>query len=294
MNKKNIKMLVLTIAILVISGIFTACGSSSKQGNTGDTKLSGSITAAGSTALQPLVEQAAQNFTAKNPDAEVNVQGGGSGTGLSQVSQGSIEIGNSDISASDKAGINASQLVDHKVCVVGFAVVANKNVKVDNLTKAQLIGIFTGKITNWKQVGGDDVKIVIINRPKSSGTRATFKKYALDGNEEAEGMALTQDSSGAVKTAIASNNGAIGYLATPYITDEVKKDIKTIKLDGVEASKENIISGKYQVWSYEHMYSKGEAAGLAKAFLDYMQSSEVKPLIVKLGYIPMSDMKVSR
>ena len=294
MNKKSIRMLVLTIALLVVSGIFTACGSSNNQGNAASSELSGSITAAGSTALQPLAEQAAQSFKAKNPDAEVDVQGGGSGTGLSQVMQGTVEIGNSDISASDKTGIDASQLVDHKVCVVGFAVAANKNVKVDNLTKAQLIGIFTGKITNWKQVGGDDVKIVVINRPKSSGTRATFKKYALDGNEETEGMALTQDSSGAVKTAIASNNGAIGYLAVPYITDEVKKEIKTIKLDGVEASRDNITSGKYQVWSYEHMYSKGEAQGLTKAFLDYMQSSEVEPLIVELGYIPMSNMKVSR
>lgn len=294
MNKKNIKMLVLTIAILLVSGMLTACGSSNIQGDAGNSKLSGSITAAGSTALQPLVEQAAQNFQTKNPDVEVSVQGGGSGTGLSQVSQGSIEIGNSDIAASDKAGINASQLVDHKVCVVGFAVVANKNVKVDNLTKTQLIGIFTGKITNWKQVGGNDIKIVVINRPKSSGTRATFKKYALDGNDEAVGLALTQDSSGAVKTAIASNNGAIGYLAAPYITDEVKKEIKTIKLDGVEASKDNIITGKYQVWSYEHMYSKGEAEGLTKAFLDYMQSNDVKPLIIKLGYIPISDMKVTR
>lgn len=293
MNKKNIKTLVLTIAIMVISGMLTACGASN-QGNAGNSELSGSITAAGSTALQPLVEQAAQTFKSKNPDAEVDVQGGGSGTGLSQVAQGTVEIGNSDISASDKKGVDASQLVDHKVCVVGFAVAANKNVKVNNLTKAQLIGIFTGKITNWKQVGGDDVKIVVINRPKSSGTRATFKKYALDGNEETGGMALTQDSSGAVKTAIASNSGAIGYLAAPYITDEVKKEIKTIKLDGVEASKDNITSGKYQVWSYEHMYSKGNPQGLTKAFLDYMQSSEVEPLIVKLGYIPMSNMKVSR
>lgn len=294
MKKKGLSILVLALSIVLVIGLFSGCGKSSNQPESSQQNVSGTITAAGSTALQPLVEQAAALFTQKNPNATINVQGGGSGTGLTQVAQGAVEIGNSDIFAADKQGIDASQLVDHKVCVVGFSVVVNKNVKVDNLTKAQLIDIFTGKITNWKEVGGEDVKIVVINRPKSSGTRATFKKYALDGNEEKEGVALTQDSSGAVKGAIVSNPGAIGYLALPYLTEDVKKEIKTLKLDGVEANKESITTGKYPVWSYEHMYTKGEPTGLAKTFLDYMVSDEVKPLVEKLGYIPVSDMKVQR
>ncbi|HBF36077.1 MAG TPA: phosphate-binding protein [Firmicutes bacterium] len=251
----------------------------------------GSITAMGSTALQPLAEQAANQFMAKNPEKKVLVQGGGSGTGLTQVAQGGADIGNSDIFAEEKADINAKALVDHKVCVVGFAAVINPEVTVSNLTQKQLIAIYSGKITNWNKVGGPNQKIVIINRPKSSGTRATFKKYALNGIEEVEGVALTEDSSGTVRKTIAETPGAIGYLALSYIDNTVR----ALNFNGVAATKANIISGKYPIWSYEHMYTKGEASGLTKEFLDYMMSSEVQgKLVPALGYIPGSEMKVSR
>jgi phosphate transport system substrate-binding protein len=227
----------------------------------------------------------------KNKDVNVQVQGGGSGTGLKQVSEGGANIGNSDVYAADKLPADkAKELTDHKVCVVGFATVVNPKVKVDNLTKKQLIDIFTGKITNWKDVGGDDMKIVIINRPSSSGTRATFKKYALDGAEEAQGKALTEDQSGTVKKAIAETDGAISYLALSYID----KTVKALKYEGTEANVENITSGKYPIWSYEHMYTKGEATGAVKAFIDYMTSDEFKASISELGYIPNSEMKTSR
>jgi phosphate transport system substrate-binding protein len=250
-----------------------------------------SVTAMGSTALQPLAEQAANQFMAKNANARILVQGGGSGTGLAQVAQGGADIGNSDIFAEEKADINAKQLVDHKVCVVGFAAVINPEITVSNLTQKQLIAIYSGKITNWKKVGGPNIKIVIINRPKSSGTRATFKRYALNGTEEVAGLALTEDSSGTVRKTIAETPGAIGYLALSY----VDVTVRALNLNGVPATKTNITSGKYPVWSYEHMYTKGEASGLTKEFLDYMMSSEVQgKLVSALGYIPISDMKVSR
>ncbi|TDT51233.1 phosphate ABC transporter substrate-binding protein [Fonticella tunisiensis] len=296
MKRKKTTLIVLGLMLSLMLGLFAGCSkgeATSKQSE--NNNLSGTITAAGSTALQPLVEAAAAEFKKKNPEATVNVQGGGSGTGLTQVAQGAVEIGNSDIYANEKSGIDAAALVDHKVAVVGFAVVANEKVKIDNLTRDQLVKIFTGEIKNWKEVGGDDKNIIVINRPKSSGTRATFKKYALDNKEEVEGVALTQDSSGAVHKTIAETDGSIGYLALSYLTsDDAKKGLKMLKLDGVEANKENITSGKYPIWSYEHMYTKGEPTGLTKAFLEYMTSDEVKPIIERLGYIPTADMKVSR
>jgi phosphate transport system substrate-binding protein len=250
-----------------------------------------SITVLGSTALQPLAEQAANQYMAKNADAKVLVQGGGSGTGLAQVAQGGADIGNSDIFAEEKTDIDAKQLVDHKVCVVGFAAVVNPEVTVSNLTQKQLIDIYSGKITNWKKVGGPNTNIVIINRPKSSGTRATFKKYALNGIEEAAGVALTEDSSGTVRKTIAETPGAIGYLALSYIDVTVR----ALNFNGVPATKPNITSGKYPIWSYEHMYTKGEATGLAKDFLAYMMSPDVQgKLVSALGYISIADMKVSR
>jgi phosphate transport system substrate-binding protein len=296
MRPGRLRVILAAFAITMSVSVLTGCeednGSSSNASNTG---LSGSITASGSTALQPLAEQIARIFNENNPSATVSVQGGGSGTGLTQVLQGSVQIGNSDIYAEEKLKPeDAKTLVDHKVAVVGFTVVTNNKVAVDNISKAALIKIFTGQVKNWKEVGGNDMPIQLINRPKSSGTRATFRKYGLDDKEEAEGTSLQQDSSGAVKNTIKASDGAICYLALAYLTEDVRKEIKVLKLDNVEANKENITTGKYPIWSYEHMYTRGEPQGLTKAFLDYVVSREVKAVVEKLGYIPISDMKISR
>ena len=267
-EKKSLRLIVTAMAVAMTAGIFTGCSSktaTTPTPATTKTELSGSITAAGSTALQPLAELASKTFLDKNPGATVNVQGGGSGTGLTLVSQGSVEIGNSDIFAKDKKGVNAAALKDNKVCVIGFAAVTNPKAKVESLTKQQLIDIFTGKIKNWKEVGGADIAITIINRPASSGTRATFLKYGLDNKKEAAG--LIQDSSGAVKQAVKQTDGAISYLALSYFADAANKEgLNILKIDGVEATSENISTDKYKIWSYEHMYTKGEPTGLTKAF----------------------------
>ncbi|VBB06384.1 Hypothetical protein LUCI_1615 [Lucifera butyrica] len=285
------QVLAISLMLVTVAAVAGCGGGGTQKANEGQkTQISGNITASGSTALQPLAEKAAQQFGQKNPNAKVIVQGGGSGTGLTQVAQGAVQIGDSDIFAEEKSGINAGELVDHKVCVVGFATVVNKKVTIDNLTHQQLLDIFTGKITNWKEVGGPDLKITIVNRPASSGTRATFKKYALKGAEEATGIGLQSDASGTVLKTVAETDGAVSYLALSYVNDSVK----ALKLDGVEPTVANITSGKYPIWSYEHMYTKGQPTGLTKDFLDYMGSDDVKPLIKQLGYIPNSDMKVSR
>ena len=135
------------------------------------------------------------------------------------------------------------------------------------------------------------MKINIINRTKSSGTRATFKDTVMGGKDEKEGLGTTQDSNGNVENAIKTTQGSISYLALSYLTDSVKANVKPLKIEGVEATSENIIAKKYPFWSYEHMYTKGEAKGVAKAFIDYTLNSENKDTIKKLGYIPMGDMK---
>lgn len=284
-----------TMAVVLTVGIFTGCGgnNSKEEGDKSSIKeISGSITLAGSTALQPLAEQIGKTFSEKNPKVTVNVQGGGSGTGLNLVLQGTSDIGNSDVTAESKLDADkAKQLVDHKVCAIGFAVVVNPNVGIDSLTKEQIQKIFTGEVTNWKDVGGSDMKVNVINRTKSSGTRATFKDTVMGGKEEKEGLGTTQDSNGNVENAIKTTDGAISYLALSYLTDSVKNNVKALKIENIEASSENITSGKYPFWSYEHMYTKGEAKDAAKEYINYVLSDENKETIKKLGYIPMSDMK---
>ncbi|XBG73654.1 phosphate ABC transporter substrate-binding protein PstS family protein [Enterococcus cecorum] len=277
-------------AMLLLAGVFLAgCGNASSTGNSSANSKQVQIVAVGSTALQPLVESAQEQFVAKNANYQITVQGGGSGTGLSQVAGGSVQIGNSDVFAEEKDGVDASKLVDHQVAVVGMAPVVNKAVGVKNVTKDQLIAIFTGKVKNWQELGGKDQEIVVVNRASGSGTRATFEKWGLDGAKTIQ--AQEQDSSGTVKKIVSSTPGAISYLALSYIDDS----LEALSLDGVAPTAENIETNDWPIWSYEHMYTKGKPTKEIKKFLDYMVSDEVQEGLVKeLGYLPVTKMQVSR
>lgn len=294
------KFLILALSSALILASLAGCGGSEETGSpTASASASvpaeqtntvtGTVTASGSSALQPLAQAAADAFNTANPDCSVTVNGGGSGTGLKQVAEGSVDIGNSDVFAEEKLDASAAAgLVDHKVCTITMAPIVNKDLGVSNLSKQQLVDIFTAKTTNWKDVGGPDLKILLVTRPSSSGTRALFKTWALDGAEEASNQSLETDDSGTLLKTVQNNKGAIGYVALSYLVNA--SGVQPVSIDNVAPSLENTYNGTYPVWGFEHMYTKGNGSEAAKAFIDYIMSDEFATHIEALGYGASSKM----
>ncbi|WDF81982.1 phosphate ABC transporter substrate-binding protein PstS family protein [Lacticaseibacillus pabuli] len=289
--KKSILFSILAVSALTLT--LAGCGSSKSSkaatGSSSNQAVSGKIVAVGSTALQPLVEQAGAHFEAAHPQVKVTIQGGGSGTGLSQVVQGAVTIGNSDIFAEQGKGVDAAKLTDHQVAVVGMTPVVNPDVGIKNVKMGQLRDIFTGKLTNWKQLGGKDEKITVVNRVAGSGTRATFEAAVMDGAKAKPTQ--EQDSNGTVQKIVQTTPGAISYLALSY----VKSGLQALSIDGVKPTAANVANNHWQIWSYEHMYTKGKLSAATAAFLKYMNSQKVQSgLVKKLGYISISQMHVKK
>lgn len=293
----NWKKLASLGVVAMMSLSILGCGSDTASNDkaASSSSLSGSITGSGSSALLPLAKDAADKFKELHPEVSITLNGGGSGTGLKQVADGSVDIGNSDVAADTKLDkAVADGLVDHKVCVVTMAPVVNKDIAatVKSLTKQQLTDIFTAKITNWKEVGGPDEEIVLITRPSTSGTRALFKEFALGGAEEASNKSLETDDSGTLLQSIKDNKGAIGYVALSYLVNN--QDVATVSVDGVAPTLENTYNGTYPVWGYEHMYTKGEPNATVKAYLDFIMSDEYGKSMEVQGYGVTSKMQVQR
>ncbi len=251
---------------------------------------SNKITVVGSSAMQLLAEQAGNDYRLSHPDSNIVVQGGGSGTGLSQVQAGAVEIGTSDVFAETQKGIDAKKLQNHLVAVVGIVPIVNKSAGVSNLSKQQLSDIFTGKITNWKQVGGKKQTITVINRSKGSGTRGTFEGLVLNGKKPIQ--AQEQDSNGTVRKIVSSTPGTISYISFPYANDE---NIQKLSIDGIKPTNKNVETNRWHLWSYEHIYTKGKPNKNVQKFIDYMLGSKVQnDLVPKLGYISINKMQVER
>jgi phosphate transport system substrate-binding protein len=266
-----------------------AASAATSQAETGAVQLSGS------SALQPLVNAAKEKYEAEHKGVSIEVSAGGSKKGLTDVASGAVHIGNSDIFA---PGDLQGQLVDHRVAVVGFAAMANKGAfdeKVTAIGLADMAKIFSGAITNWKQLGGGSQPIVVINRSPNSGTRAVFGSIVLGGDKFVE--AQTEDNSGALVAKLKQTSGAISYLALSFADPDLQvMGLKSEAGATIEPSAANIATGSYPIWSYEHMYTKGQPGTAAKSFLDYMLSTGFQDQVLPTvkGFIPVTQMKISR
>jgi phosphate transport system substrate-binding protein len=290
-NPQRSLRIIWSFPMILFFSLFVGLFVNSCAGSSGDSpQLSGTIKIDGSTALQPLVTRAAAAFEKLHPLVHITVEGGGSFTGLNDVSNRKVDIGDSDVYASFAAYPNPD-MTDHLVCVTPFTMITNPDVPIPSLTHQQIVDIFSSNLlTNWKQVGGPDLPIVPIVRPATSGTRDVFRKYVLGGRDEGSGnQVLQQDSNAAVHDKVAQTLGAIGYL----VKAAVDSNVHPIGIDGKSATKENIIAGTYTYWSYEHMYTLGDDNPIVAAFLDFMFSPTVQQLAQENSYIPIADMKLT-
>lgn len=286
------KKLCLGAPLLVALGLL-GCSKSTSQA-TNESKegqaVQGTVRASGSSALQPLVNAAKEEFEAKHRGVSIEVSAGGSKKGLTDVASGAVHIGNSDIPA--PADLQDT-LVDHKVAVVPFAIVANKgtfNEKVSHVGLEKLAEVFRGKVTNWSDLGGETQPIVLINRAVGSGTRSVVGQIVLGSDDFQE--ARTEDNSGALVAKLKQTRGALSYVALSFVDD----DLLTLAIetkDGVVApTTENVTQGRYPLFAYEHMYTKGAPEGATKLFLDYVLSPEFqREVLPKVkGFLPVIDM----
>ena len=237
-------------------------------------EMKGTITEAGSTTVQPVAEEIAIAFMSAYPDITVTIQGGGSSTGVKSVSEGTVDIGAA--SRELKESEMSLGLVQHVLARDGIAIVTHPGQTVTNLTKEQVIKIFAGEITNWSELGGADETINVIAREEGSGTRAAFEEMVMGDNLIAA-TALLQPSNGAVKTTVAGDPNAVGFISFGYIDSSVK----AVSIDGVAATVANAVSGAYPIVRPLLLLTKGEPTGIVKEFLDYCLGPEGQAIVAK-------------
>lgn len=246
------------------------------------------VIVSGSTTILPIAEQAAESYHEEHPEVDVLVSGMGSSAGIEAVLSGTADIGTA--SRDLKPEEDGKGLVDTPIAFDGIAVIVNGENPVDNLTTEQLRGIFAGEITNWSEVGGEDLPIDIVNRDEASGTREAFKKIVMGEEASFDPGAVILPGTGQVREVVSRARGAIGYISVGFVAPRFTKSVvNAVSVDGIAATEETVASGEYPIARALHLFTKGEPTGQAKKFVDYLLSDEVQNgTVVEAGFIPVS------
>jgi phosphate transport system substrate-binding protein len=236
------------------------------------------LTLAGSTSIQPFADKWAEVFMEKRPGLGVNVQGGGSSTGIQACRSGACQIG---MSSRELKG-DEKDLVEIVVARDGLAVIVHPSNPVRGAKLAEVKQIFSGDLRNWKYLGGKDRSITVVTREEGSGTRGAFQELVMGKTRIFRG-AITEDSNGTVREIIAHDFYAVGFISLGLVNEQVR----SLDLDGAVANEENIRSGRYKLVRPFLFVSLGEPAGLAKEFVDFVLSAEGQALVKKEGLLPI-------
>lgn len=246
----------------------------------------GSITAAGDTTLQPLVSAVAKSYSTKCSGANVIIKVNTSKQSLADVENNTIQIGNSDVFAN---GATQNDLVDHQVAVAVFTLIVNSKVSgVKQLTTDQIKSIYAGTTTNWNQVGGPDLPIVVVGHPQSSGTRKTFEKYVLGTTEAVSGPSnLITDSTETTVQNVRLTSGAISYTV---LGAAKSSGLTMLSIDNNAPTANAVEHNIYKFWAFEHMYTKGQASGLTIALINYMASDFAQKTVADMQFVAIAEM----
>jgi phosphate transport system substrate-binding protein len=263
---------VLAVSALAVSGCSRATGASLTK-----------LTVTGSTTILPIAEVAAEDFMAANPGTRVLVAGVGSSAGIESVTNGTSDIGTS--SRDLKPEELSLGLVDTKIARDAIAVIVNHDNPVTSLTTSQVADVFAGKITNWKQLGGPDLVIGLVNRDEASGTREAFSKIVLKGGDF-DPTAAVLPGTGQVRSVVAQSRSAIGYISLGF----VDASVKALVIDGVTPDEKTVADGTYPISRLLHFFTKGAPKGLAKSYIDFVLSAAVQEKVVRdAGFLPIAE-----
>ncbi len=279
MKKKSIKILISGIVATMTIGLLVGCGGKDTSNSGNDRGKDITIKISGSTSVGPLMEKEAEGYKGENSNITVEVQQIGSSAGIKNAIQGVSEIG---MASRELKDAEKSEVTEQVIAYDGIALAVHPSNKAENLTMEQIKGIYTGAITNWKEVGGNDAPIVVVSREDGSGTRDAFQEIIGYTSEELDKKATIAEGNGSVKTTVSTNENAIGYISFEQLDDS----IKDLKIQGVEATPEKVLSKEYKLSRpFLVVYKEDKLTQDGKQFIDYILSDKGQEIVEQAGGI---------